>query len=372
MKAGFGVATITPELPVYLAGFGARDKPADSVRDDLEARAIVLDDFCLVVCDLLGMSPGFSAPVREAIAESLGTDTAHVLVASTHTHHGPSAMAGTDALGWPVPEGYREVLRAGCVAAATHARDAAADAELRYGRFPLPGGVSFNRRGNAYDDPEFTVLDVTRPDGHRIGVLANIAVHPVALGPHNYAISTDWVGPFRLELERLAGGLAIELTGALGDINPVPRPGDKPVNTYEPWASAEETDQIGRTIAAAVAQALDDCAPLATELDVQRAETHEIPLDGSGLAAVAQTDTMAVDFLEWSIGDVRLVSLPGEAFFALGREIEQARGNRTILAGIAPSWHGYLPVPWGDGYEEGVSYGQNFVDAVRNVLRSVP
>jgi hypothetical protein len=81
---------------------------------------------------------------------------------------------------------------------------------------------------------------------------------------------------------------------------------------------------------------------------------------------------MPVDFLEWSIGDVRLVSMPGEAFFALGREIEDARNRRTILAGIAPSWHGYLPVPWGDGYEEGVSFGKEFVETVRRVLRSVP
>jgi hypothetical protein len=264
------------------------------------------------------------------------------------------------------------VLQEGCVTASERALESSAVAELRYGRFPLPDGVSFNRRGLPYDGPDFAVLDVVRPDGDRIGVLANIAVHPVALGPHNDAISTDWVGPFRLELERLAGGFAVMLSGALGDINPVPRPGGTPVNTYEPWATAEETEQLGRTIATAVAHALDDCAPLATDLEVLRAETHEIPLGASGLAARAQTDRLSVDFVEWSMGDVRLVSMPGEAFFALGREISGARNERTILAGIAPSWHGYLPVPWGDGYEEGVSFGKEFVETVRGVLRSVP
>jgi hypothetical protein len=371
MKAGFGVATITPEIPVWLAGFGARSEPANTIRDDLEARAIVLDDFCLVVCDLLGMTPGFSGPIRTAVAGELRTTTDRVLVACTHTHHGPSVMAGTDALGWPVPEGYDAVLRAGCVAAAVHARDAAQDAQLRYGRFPLPAGVSFNRRGLPYDDPEFVVLDVTRPDGSRIGVLANVAVHPVALGPGNLAISTDWVGAFRLELERLAGGLAVELTGALGDVNPLP-PKGRPDNTYEPWATGEETDALGRMLAGAVAEALDECAPLAGGLDVLRAETHDIPLGQTGLAALARSASMPVDFVEWSIGDVRLVSMPGEAFFALGREIEEARSRRTILAGICPSWHGYLPVPWGDGYEEGVSFGREFVEQVRNVLHSVP
>jgi hypothetical protein len=72
------------------------------------------------------------------------------------------------------------------------------------------------------------------------------------------------------------------------------------------------------------------------------------------------------------IGDVHVVSMPGEAFFALGREIEEARGNRTILAGISPSWHGYLPHPWGEGYEEGVSFGRAFVETVRDVLVAAP
>ena len=373
MRVGFGEATITPTaFPVWLAGFGARSKPASDVRDDLEARAIYLDGFCLVVCDLLGMTPGFSGPIRQAIADELGTTTDRVLVACTHTHHGPSVMAGTEALGWPTPEGYPGTLRDGCLAAAVRARDAAADAQLRYGRAPLPADVSFNRRGLPYDNPEFAVLDAVGPDGGRLGVVANIGVHPVALGPQNLSISTDWVGPFRAELERRAGGFAIELTGALGDVNPQPPGSGDGDSAYEPWATPEQNQAIGRTLAEAVAEALEECAPITEEVRVVRAETHEIPLGKTGLAALAQAESMSVEFVEWSIGDVRVVAMPGEAFFALGREIEDARDRRTLLAGISPSWHGYLPQPWGDGYEEGVSFGEEFVAAVRNKLISAP
>ena len=378
MRVGFGAATITPAIPVWLAGFGARTEPAGTVRDDLEARAVYLsagsDAFCLVVCDLLGMTRGFSAPIREAIAGELATTTDRVLVACTHTHHGPSAMAGTEALGWPVPDGYGDFLRQECVAAAVHARDAAADAQLRYGRAPLPDGVSFNRRGLPYENPEFAVLDVARPDGHRIGVVVNIGVHPVALGPANLAVSTDWIGPFRVELERLAGGFAVELTGALGDVNPLPPSGElaEGGNAYAPWATEEETEQIGRTLAAAAAHILDECTPLRGDISLVRAESVEIPLGQTGLAPLAQGDSMSVDFVEWAVGDVRLVSMPGEAFFALGREIEDARNRRTLLAGISPSWHGYLPHPWGDGYEEGVSFGREFVASVREKLIAAP
>ena len=45
LLSGFGAATITPTVtPIWLAGFGARSEPANAVRDDLEARAMYLDD----------------------------------------------------------------------------------------------------------------------------------------------------------------------------------------------------------------------------------------------------------------------------------------------------------------------------------------
>ena len=75
----------------------------------------------------------------------------------------------------------------------------------------------------------------------------------------------------------------------------------------------------------------------------------EIPVGGTAIAALHGEPTMKVDFVEWDIGGVRLVAIPGEAFHLLGREISSARGDRVLLAGIAPAWHGYLPAPVGRG-----------------------
>jgi hypothetical protein len=341
------------------------------VHDDLEARALYLANdgvqLCLVVCDLLGMSPGYSFPARRSMASTLGTTLGCVLVSCTHTHSGPSAIAGTDAIGWPNPGGYDEVLREGCAAAARAARDAAAPANLRYVRARLSDGLAFNRRGLPYEEPSFSVLDVRSSDGARLGVVANFSIHPVLLGPGWLEVATDWVGPFRRSLEGRAGGTAIELTGALGDINPTP-PDGEPKDSYEPWASAEQTASYGTTLAGLVADALEDARDIDPTLSVVRAETIEAPVGGTPIAALVGEPTMKVDLVEWQIGDVRLVSVPGEAFHLLGREIAAARNDRVLLAGISPAWHGYLPHPWGDGYEEGVSFGEDFVRTVREQL----
>lgn len=76
---------------------------------------------------------------------------------------------------------------------------------------------------------------------------------------------------------------------------------------------------------------------------------------------------MSIELVEWGIAAVRLVSVPGEALHALGRAIE-ARAPHVLVAGLSPEWHGYLPVPVTDGYEESMSYGPRAVAAIADAL----
>ena len=85
------------------------------------------------------------------------------------------------------------------------------------------------------------------------------------------------------------------------------------------------------------------------------------------LTAGREGRTVPIELVEWTIGPVRLVSVPGEAFHALGRAIEDrvaARRRHVLLAGLAPEWHGYLPSPFRDGYEESTSYGRDAVATI--------
>ena len=370
-SVGFGAAVITPPVPVQLAGFSARTAPATSVHDDLEARAVFVADgataVCLIVCDVLGMSAAFADPVRATVGQTLGLGPEAVLTASTHTHAGPSVIAGAEALGWPTPEGYGDTLVAGCLAAATAARDSAEEAGLHFVRAPLPAGLAHNRRGLPYD-PFFAVLDARRTDGSRVGVLANVAIHPVALGPGCLAVSTDWVGPFRRALEESVGGSAVLLSGALGDVNPR-GPHDHPDESGD----FAEAARLGVDVAAAVAAVLPDTEPVGPGVEVLARRLLDVPTGTSLLTALlGQDGPLPVEMIEWALGDVRLVSVPGEAFCAFGRAVEEVRGDRVLLAGLSPVWQGYLPHPFGDGYEEGVSYGEPAVLGILGALVQVP
>jgi hypothetical protein len=370
MLAGFGRAVITPETPVMLAGFGDRHEPATEVHDNLEVRTLYFADssggarVCLVVCDLLGMSPSFALPVRQSVALDLGLPLSAVLTASTHTHSGPSCIAGSEAVGWPTPPGYADALVASCRAAASQALQAAEPASLAYRRAPLPSGLSVNRRGLPYA-PWLALLDIRSDRGERIGVLANLAIHPVALGPECLAVSADWVAPFRAALEISLGGSAVMLSGALGDVNP------RHVHRQDNTCAADgfaEADKLGLELADAVATEVAAAEPLEGVIEVLRCERLDAPVGDTVLARLHGSATTSVELIEWSLAGVRVVSVPGEAFHAFGNAVEASRQAPVLLAGLAPVWLGYLPAPFGEGYEESMSYGEPFVTTLLRAL----
>src|SRR5687767_9110668 len=60
-KVGLARVKITPEQPVWMAGYASRNKPFESVHDELFAKALVLVDArgtraALVTTDLIGLS----------------------------------------------------------------------------------------------------------------------------------------------------------------------------------------------------------------------------------------------------------------------------------------------------------------------------
>lgn len=370
MDVGFGQGVLTPSVPVTLAGFGARKAPATEVHDDLEAHAVVFREggttVCLLVLDLLLLGPDFAAPVRAAVGEVLGIPAAQVLTSCVHTHSGPAASRTMKRARWPVPTGYLELVLAGCVEAATRALHDLAPATLGYARAPLPEGLGFNRRELPYD-PSYALLEVRSPSGELRGTLANVGIHPVALGTACLAVSSDWVGVYREEFRRATGAPAVLLQGALGDVNPSGFSHEHPTEGGD-WEAAR---RLGVEVAEAVSLLGPAVQALPDEVSVvaRRMSRHRASLTLASVIAGEIGRRVEVDLIEWSLGGVRLVSVPGEPFDALGNDILAAREGQALVAAIAPVWLGYLPRPHRKGYEESMSYGRRFVSATISAFR---
>ncbi len=85
---------ISPELPIWLSGYGGRNKPALDKLDDLWAKALVLEDAdgrraVLVTMDLVGIDRELSREVCRRIGEQFKLPRTAIALSTSHTHSGP-------------------------------------------------------------------------------------------------------------------------------------------------------------------------------------------------------------------------------------------------------------------------------------------
>src|SRR5262249_25510992 len=92
-RVGLASVKITPERPVFLAGYD-ENKPFEKVETDLYAKALALEDSrgcqaVLVTSDLIGFPASVAEAICERIHEKIGLRREQILLNSSHTHTGP-------------------------------------------------------------------------------------------------------------------------------------------------------------------------------------------------------------------------------------------------------------------------------------------
>ena len=94
MKLGIAVSDITPEIGIYLTGYGHPERLAEGVHSPLLANAMVLadgnTDVAVVSIDWCGMPDELAAEMRRAISEAADIPFDNIIVCCIHTHSAPN------------------------------------------------------------------------------------------------------------------------------------------------------------------------------------------------------------------------------------------------------------------------------------------
>ena len=90
-KAGTATVVITPDEPMWMAGYAARDKPAEGTVQDLFAKALALEDregnrLVIVTADLIGIPRDLRDVVVERVVEAYDLPSRSLLLNASHTH----------------------------------------------------------------------------------------------------------------------------------------------------------------------------------------------------------------------------------------------------------------------------------------------
>lgn len=245
-QAGIARAIITPEKPVWLAGYGSARAP-DGQLHDIWMKALALEDtqghrVVMITSDFQGVPKVMSDPVFARLKKEHKLERHQVMLTFSHNHCGP--RLGNDLVDYyPVDadqvklvEEYTAAMIDRTVELVAEALKDLAPATLAQGK----GHTTFavNRRDNKEADVpmmrakgiplkgavdhDVPILTVTRPDGKLAAVLFGYACHPTTLS------FTKWCGDYpgfaQIEIERNhPGATAMFVNTCGGDQNPLPR-----------------------------------------------------------------------------------------------------------------------------------------------------
>ena len=244
---GLAVRDITPELPIRLAGYGARNQSAQKVDHPLQAQALALKNpsgerFVLVALDNLEVSRAFMQPVLQKLAAQLHLGRGEVAVVSSHTHSAPVLDQTLTDMVQPQPEerarieSYSRLLQARLLELVEAALNDCQPAVFEYGQGRA--GFAMNRRvyrgdhvvfGDNPDGPvdwDVPVLRIRGTNGAVRAILFGYACHGTSVrgGEDWYVVSGEYMAYARHHLEaHQPGAIAMYLTGMGADSDPAPR-----------------------------------------------------------------------------------------------------------------------------------------------------
>jgi hypothetical protein len=306
IEIGLAVRDITPEGPIWLAGYAARQKPSEQVDAPLLVQACAIktgeERVVLVALDNCEVSREFMAPVLREVNGDFQLKPGAVMVVSSHTHSAP-------VLEGPLMPMYRlsdadaeRVRRYGLGLKAKLyevVRDALADlkpAQLEYGvgratfamnrRVYNGDRIDFGENPDGPVDHDVPVLKVTGTNATVRAILFGYACHGTSIQGDDFSIvSGDYMAYARQHLEaHFPGATALYFTGMGADSNPSPR------------GKLLEAKRHGLELAGAVASVLDrPMRPVRGPLRLAYAEL-DLPLEPAPSREQLDKDAQDEDF----------------------------------------------------------------------------
>jgi putative membrane-bound dehydrogenase-like protein len=242
-KAGVAAAVITPETPMWMAGYAGRNKPAEGTLADLHAKAICLQDargkrLVLVTTDLIGIPRSLGAEVAAEVEKRFGVKRAELMLTASHTHCGPVLRENLIDM-YPLTPvesdkvtAYSNRLKDILVDLVGAAVKKLEPATLKFTE--ASAGFAINRREATAKgviigvnptgpvDHRVPVLIVAGNDGKPRAVVFGYACHNTTLSFYQWC--GDYAGFAQTEIEKaLPGSVAIFWMGCGADANPNPR-----------------------------------------------------------------------------------------------------------------------------------------------------
>jgi neutral ceramidase len=377
-KAGTARVIITPQEPIWMAGYASRDHVSEGVLTELNAKALALEDsrgkkVVLITADLLGFPKNISDRIRNRISSKFGLDRSRIILSTSHTHTGPVLsdalidMYPLDDNQTGVIKKYSDNLVEKLVDLTGQALKSMTPAQI----FSQNGVTRFqvNRRNNTEktinaltelkgpNDYSVPVLKVADESGNLKVVVFGYACHATVLS--TYQLSGDYPGFAQIEIEKLHPGVtAMFFQGAGADQNPLPRRSVPLARQYGSELAAavervlsEGMNQLEPQLSAAYSEVnltfatpptMEELMKMEQELKgfEQRWATNQIAaLKKEGYLRTSYPYPVEV----WKLGDQAVMALGGELVVQYAIDLKKLFGPGIFVMGYTNDDMAYIP-----------------------------
>ncbi|MCH5372568.1 MAG: hypothetical protein JJ992_01225, partial [Planctomycetes bacterium] len=200
-KAGIASIVVTPDEPMWMAGYASRDKPSEGKVHELHAKCLAIQDtdgarLVIVTLDLIGVPRPLRDWLQDQVAIRFQIPPEGLLINASHTHCGPELRADKASLYDLEParvrqaERYVAALQEKLLQLIGSALEDLQPARLGYThgragfamnrRLPSDGGIRNSPYPDGPVDHDVPVLRVETPDGRLRALVFGYACSDVA------------------------------------------------------------------------------------------------------------------------------------------------------------------------------------------------
>lgn len=241
MKAGFAIGDITPEIGIYLTGYGHPERLAEGIHSPLLVTAMVLEEdgrqAAVLGLDWCYAEENVTGRIRREVGEAVGIPAEHILLCCAHTHSAPHTAQGRTTGRTTVdPEGrgvaYAFASIPTFIDTVRRAQKSAREVEMGIAATQSETGVSRRAtnengevRGFLADPDQICDRNLTaihfrdRQSGESVGIMIHLGCHNTCMGATRQ-ISSDWCGVMRDRIRDRYPVPVLYVNGALGDVGP--------------------------------------------------------------------------------------------------------------------------------------------------------
>jgi neutral ceramidase len=363
LRAGAFKVDITPapDAALPMSGYAGRTEGFKAIHDDLNVRAIVVDDgatqAALIGCEVIGISAALWEKIAGRVTAETKIPRDNIMLASVHTHAAPAIGTYNEPAEGGVAQKraeYVQRLEDAVLTAVSRAQASLQPAKVGFGTGKA--NVNTNRRapdgsggwmlGNNPDDVSDKTVAVIKFEtlsGEPLAIFSNYAVHGTVLGAGNLQISSDLPGATSRVVERHYSDKVVSpwTSGAAGDQDPIYRVGTDFRNVAAlGQLLGEEVIRVAESIKTSTRAHIRGMQKVVT-CPGKRTTQSQGP---NREYKTEDADPVSIRLSLLVINDIAIAGVSGEVLTNIGLRLkEESPFNRTMLVTHCNGSSGYLP-----------------------------